>query len=99
MGLEFLDLKDGKLTRRYVVGGIPWILAFSPDGKSCAAFWEGRLQLLNPSDGRVTRGWPAFGGVAAVAYHPDGRHLIVVNFNRTIYILRLAPAPSPAKTP
>ena len=94
-GLEFFDLKDGKLLTRGGLAGCYWI-DFSPDGKSAAVVRGTQIQIIDPADGKVSRVWTLPGTAKQVTYHPDGRHLIVTNSNRTVYILRLAgPQPGP----
>jgi WD40 repeat protein len=75
----------------------PVRVAFNPDGKSLASvsFSDGKLRFWDPSVGPGASGsrgslqvGPAGGGIHEVVYSSDGRHLLTVNGNKTIYILR-----------
>lgn len=96
-GIEILDVKDGKLALRHNLSSRYSSVAFAPDGKKLWAFktyTEARLQLIDPASGKVEREWNGFPGpIQHIIAHPDGRHLIVSNFNHTIYILRIGAEP------
>jgi WD40 repeat protein len=103
-GLQFYALKDGRFaTGRAIPGGVDTeagpVVAFSPDGRSLAAARGLAIQLLDPADGKVTRSIPFPAAVRFLTFHPDGRHLIVVGYNRVVYILRLAAPPVVAPPP
>jgi hypothetical protein len=50
----------------------------------------GKLVLRDVQTGLVRRQWQLPGVVYAVAYAADGRHLVTLNGNGTLYVLRLA---------
>ncbi|MGE5195509.1 MAG: WD40 repeat domain-containing protein, partial [Deltaproteobacteria bacterium] len=86
------------------VGGPPTSIAFDPSGSMLvAAGSEGVLWLWSHPDlesfriepDRVLRVGPAHGVIRRVLWSPDGRHLLTVNGNGTIYVLRLADAREP----
>jgi WD40 repeat protein len=68
---------------------------FSPDSRTLAVPGEdGGVVLQDATTGKTLRQWQFLGAVNSVAYAPDGRHLLVGNGNGTIYVLRLATAPT-----
>lgn len=73
-------------------------VVYSPDGKTLAtADQAGQLGLWDALSGKLLRQWTLPGPVNLLAFAPDGRHLLTGNGNGTIYVLRLAPAPSPTQ--
>jgi WD40 repeat protein len=81
-------------------GGSATSLAFDPAGPALiAGGGEGILWLWNDPAGqkrrdepdRAIRVGPPHGVVHRVIWSPDGRHVLSVNGNGTIYVLRLAP--------
>jgi WD40 repeat protein len=78
----------------------PWVdaLAFAPDGRTLAAAGtDGHLLWWDPSSGKKLGEWRAPGRFHhnLLAFASDSRHLVVGNYNGTVYILRLASAPAP----
>jgi serine/threonine-protein kinase len=69
--------------------------AFRPDGKVLAIPHAGAVDLWDVATGKVTEslriGPP--GGIVFPSFTPDGRHLITLNGNGTVYVLRLSAAP------
>jgi hypothetical protein len=90
-----------------------WWAALSPDGEQLATIAKnGVLTLWNVATQKVARkivinrnittdaitGAPA-GVFRAFTWSPEGRHVITVNNDQTVYVLRLAAAPGGAKEP
>jgi WD40 repeat protein/serine/threonine protein kinase len=75
-------------------------VAFSPDGRTLASAGYGSAVMLwdvdapadNPPRETIYLG-PANSWILELAFSPDGRHLLALNPNRTVYVLRLAPEP------
>lgn len=94
-------IDGGKIVAELVTGGSdPVSIAWHPSGKSLAAAGhEGRVWLWNDPHARRYRDepdraipiGPAHGIVQRVLWSPEGRHLITVNGNGTINVLRLVP--------
>jgi WD40 repeat protein/tRNA A-37 threonylcarbamoyl transferase component Bud32 len=82
----------GKEVRPMPVGGP---VAFRPDGQLLAIPSSGVVTLFDVAAGKATEqirvGPP--GGVVFPSFSPDGRHLVTLNGNGTVYVLRLRPAP------
>lgn len=96
-GVEFWDLSDGKPRwRAPAEGGDTVSVAYSPDGQRLVS--AGRdLIVWDAATGRKLREWKLPGPVRWAAFAPDGRHLITVNGNGTVYVLRLDEAPAKAE--
>jgi WD40 repeat protein len=72
-------------------------LSFSSDGALLASAGDdGRVSLWQTSSGKRRQTWQFPGHVQQVLFAPDGRHLLTLNANGTVYILRL---PDPAVLP
>jgi WD40 repeat protein/anti-sigma factor RsiW len=71
-------------------------LALSPDGKilvTCTFF--GALRVLDSRTRIELRQWKVPGEVRAATFTGDGRHLVTLNANGTVYVLRLGTPPRP----
>jgi WD40 repeat protein len=93
------NLAIGKAPAELASGeGAPTSLAFDPTGSALVAagdegvlwLWKepARAGFRNEPD-RVLRVGPPHGVIKRVLWSPDGRHLVTVNGNGTVYILRL----------
>jgi WD40 repeat protein/tRNA A-37 threonylcarbamoyl transferase component Bud32 len=89
---KLVSATTGKEVGALPVGGP---VAFRPDGKVLAIPHAGTVDLWDVAAGKVTEslriGPP--GGVVVPSFTPDGRHLVTLNGNGTVYVLRLSPAP------
>ncbi len=68
---------------------------FRPDGKVLAIPGSGKVDLWDVGAGKVTESFRIGppGGSLFPSFSADGRHLITLNGNGTVYVLRLAPTP------
>ncbi len=77
-------------------------MAFSPDGSQLASSpHDGSIWFWDPQTGELKhklRIGPPTGIIRQILYTHDGRHLITVNGNGIVYVLRLVPADSFNKT-
>ncbi|HEX5273301.1 MAG TPA: hypothetical protein VFW33_22545, partial [Gemmataceae bacterium] len=89
---RLVSTATGKEVRALPPGGP---VAFRPDGKGLAVPNSGAVDLWDLAAGKVTQsirvGPP--GGLLVPAFSPDGRHLVTLNGNGTVYVLRLAAGP------
>jgi WD40 repeat protein/serine/threonine protein kinase len=69
-------------------------MTLSPDGRTLAlASVDGKVRLRDAASGRpleTLQVGPRRGVILQAAYTPDGRHLVTLNGNGTMYVLRLA---------
>jgi WD40 repeat protein len=90
------DISEGKFKPVVSFPGSPDRVsspAFSPDGK-WIAFCGPRLEVFDWKTKDRVYSWDAPGyGVLKVEFAPDGRHLVTLNKNGTMYVIRLAPPP------
>lgn len=96
-GVQIWHYEDGRLSLRGVGNAArsPNWVTFSPDSRRVAvATVEGQLQLWDVASMRVQREWQLPGVIVKVIWASDGRHLLTVNGNYTVYLLRLAPPPA-----
>lgn len=72
-------------------------LTISPDGQRLAvAGFTGQVLLWDLTDRRLIRTLtlgPPLGTISQVLFSPTGRHLLTVNGNGTVYLVRLSPSP------
>jgi WD40 repeat protein len=95
-------IADGiQYTHNRLFAGLPQRFAcfsFSSDGKVVVTGGaDGCVRLWNVETAQEIRKFqvgPSSGVISEVRFTPEGRHLVVRNYNETLYILRLA---EPAK--
>lgn len=94
------DVEHGKIVAELSMAGGSGSIAFHPAGNMLAAAGsEGKIWLWNDpardrdrdEPDRVISVGPARGVVKRVLWSIDGRHLVTVNGNGTVYVLRLKP--------
>lgn len=95
--LVITDIRTGQAQElaRTNLGGVRW-LTFSPDGQRVASATDigggfGRVGVLDAKTLAPLYEWKSPGPVEWLDFAPDGRHLITLNGNHTVYVLRLPP--------
>lgn len=91
------DIRTGQAQElaRTNLGNVGW-LTFSPDGQQVAyasesGFGIGRVGVLDAKTLAPLYEWKSPGFVDWLDFAPDARHLITLNGNHTVYVLRLPP--------
>ena len=87
------DIRTGKaqeLARKHL-GYVRW-LTFSPDGQRVAYATDSRVGVLDAKTLAPLYEWKSPGNIDWLDFAPDARHLITLNGNHTVYVLRLPPS-------
>ena len=95
-GVRLFDTTGDKLreTTRLKAKDL-FIVAMSPDGKTAATFdAQCELALWDLATQTKTQTWRYPGLVNRLTFDGTGRHLLTLNSNGTVYVLRLAAAPA-----
>ncbi len=74
---------------------LPWTVhdaVFNASSTRIVAAIEQSVKVIDWAKGEAMYSIPMPGPVNEVKLHPDGQHIITVNGNRTVYILRLPEA-------
>ncbi len=70
-------------------------LLFTPDGSTLiSSAWDGKVIFWKLTGQAKRQEWQLLGPVHGLALAADGRHLATANADGTVYVFRLAPAPS-----
>jgi WD40 repeat protein len=81
------------------LGAASYALLVTPNDRVIVAGALGQVDVFTLKGDHVGQ-WQLPGLVRGLALAPDGRHLATVNYNGTVYVLRLpAPPPRPTKGP
>jgi WD40 repeat protein len=94
-GVKLHDLTDNPpRERQSLESSGTFSVAYRPDGRALASSsLHGQVIVWDPDTGKKLQSWQFPGSVEQVGW-ADNRHLVTLNANKTIYVLRLAP---PAK--
>lgn len=92
----FYDLKDGVPTLRREDKVADAHIAYAPDGRTLLLSGSGLVKLVDAASGKVLHQWQYGGAVAH--WHPDGRHVVVNNYDGTIYVLRVSQRAAPPES-
>jgi WD40 repeat protein/tRNA A-37 threonylcarbamoyl transferase component Bud32 len=102
--VKLWDVATGEPRLSLSYGWLVDAMAFSPDGKVLVTGGndEATVRFWDTATGRPLRTWtigPAQGRVRGLAVTPDGRHLLTLNGNGTVYLLRMDWLPGHGQAP
>jgi WD40 repeat protein len=91
--VKLWDLTTNKMRLSCELPSLVRSIALSPDEKILAIVGDdGTVRLRDAANGKpyeAIRIGPSHGIIPQVVFTPDGRHLVTINWNGTIYVLRL----------